>query len=107
VELLELETLSLYGLPQLARLPSLKPLAKLRTLQLGNMRGITDLSPIAQAPALEDLRFVRKMGIDAAAMRPLLKHPTLKFFDWFWEDVPQSQALPVIDALGLPKPPRL
>lgn len=104
VELHELETLSLYGLPHLDRLPSFAPLTRLRTVQLGQMRSFTDLSPVAEAPALEDLRFVRKLGIDAASMKPLVGHPTLKVFDWFWEDVPASQALPVLAVLGLPKP---
>jgi hypothetical protein len=72
-------------------------------VQLGSMRSLSDLAPVADAPALEDLRFVRKMGIDAASMKPLIGHPTLKVFDWFWEDVPASKALPVLEVLGLPK----
>jgi hypothetical protein len=104
VGLKELETLVLYGLPQLERLPSLAPLKRLRMLQLGSMRRFRDLAPVAEAPALEDLRFVRKMGVDAGSMTPLIGHPTLKVFDWFWEDVPASKALPVLDVLGLPKP---
>jgi hypothetical protein len=104
VELRDLESLSLYGLAHLERLPSLAPLTKLRMVQLGQMRSFRDLSPVAEAPALEDLRFVRKLGIDADSMKPLLGHPTLKVFDWFWEDVAASQALPVLAVLGLPKP---
>jgi hypothetical protein len=105
VRMTKLESLDLYGLPQLDRLPSLGPLLKLRRLQLGSMRALSDLRPVADAPALEELRFVRKMGVDADSMKVLVGHPALKYFDWFWEDVPASKALPVIAALGLPKPP--
>lgn len=104
VELRDLESLNLYGLPHLERLPSLAPLLKLRTVQLGQMRSFGDLSSVAAAPMLEDLQFVRKMGIKAAAMKPLVGHPTLRVFDWFWEDVPATQALAVLAVLGLPKP---
>ena len=105
VHLVNLESLVLYGLPRLERLPSLAPLRVLRTLELGSMRIFRDLAPVADAPALEELRFVRKIGVDADSMKVLLGHPNLKYFDWFWEDVPDSKALPVLAVLGLPKPP--
>lgn len=104
-QLPNLESLVLYGLPQLERLPSFARLHRLRMLQLGSMRSFRDLRPVAEAPALEELRFVRKIGVDAEAMKVFLGHPTLQYFDWFREDVPDSKALPVLAVLGLPKPP--
>jgi hypothetical protein len=104
--LTELEMLSLYGLPRVSRLPSLAGLTKLRRLELGQMKSLNDLSSVAAALALEELILIRKLDIGAATVAPLQGHPTLRRFEWLWEDVPASRALPVLAALPLPKPER-
>jgi hypothetical protein len=101
----ELEILSLYGIPGVTRLPSLADLHRLRRVELGQMRDLSDLSALAEAPALEELYLLRKLDITAESVKPLQGHPTLRAFDWAWEDVPEWRALPVLDALPLPDPP--
>jgi hypothetical protein len=103
--LVGLEILSLYGLAHIERLPSFARLVKLRRVEIGQMRSLTDLSGLVTAPALQELLLVRRIPIDADAVRPFLGHPTLKAFDWFWEDVPSSRAGPVLGVLGLSEKP--
>ena len=50
----------------------------------------------AVATALEELILYRKIGIDAEAITVMRGHPSLRWFEWFWEDVPASRALPVL-----------
>jgi hypothetical protein len=98
--LVGLEILSLYGLAHVKRLPSLRPLVHLRRVEIGQMRELSDLAGVAHAPGLEELFLVRRLPINADTMRPFFGHPTLKVFDWFWEDVPVSQASPVLEAMS-------
>ncbi len=99
--LVGLEILSLYGLAHVTQLPSFGRLLHLRRVEIGQMRSLTDVSGLANAPALDELLFVRRLPIDLDAVRPLLGHPTLRAFDWFWEDVPWSRAGPVLQAMRL------
>jgi hypothetical protein len=98
--LVGLEILSLYGLAHVERLPSCKRLMHLRRAELGQMRSLTDLAGLAEAPGLKELLFSRKLPIDIKSVEPFRRHPTLRAFDWFLEDVPWSQAGPVMEALG-------
>lgn len=100
----ELESLSLYGLSRIEVLPSFAASRRLRSVELGQMRRLHDIRGIAQAPALEELRFVRKLAVTAAGMEAFVGHRSLKRFGWFSEDVPLSQARAVLDALPLPRP---
>ena len=102
-QLSELEYLSLYGCPRIGSLPSLLGLTKLRRVELGQMKNLADISPLLGASALEELLFVKRLAVRVDDIRPLLGHPTLRTFDWFWEDVPASQAMPVLEALALPR----
>jgi len=105
--LVGLEILSLYGLAHVARLPDFARLVNLRRIEIGQMRSLTDLSSLVGAPALEELLLVKNVPIDADAVRPFLGHPTLKAFNWFWEDVPWSRAGPVLEALNRLEKPAL
>lgn len=98
-----LEFLSLYGLRHIRHLPPLGSLPLLKRVELGQMRDLQDVSALLGATALEELLFVKRLGINADAIAPLRHHPSLKMFDWVWEDVPASQARPVLEALPLPK----
>jgi hypothetical protein len=97
----QLEFLSLYGLPRVTALPDLSGLTKLKRVELGQMRNLGDVAAIAAAPSIEELYLVRRVGVRAEDLRVLRDHPTLRAFDWFWEDVPVSQAEPALDALPL------
>jgi hypothetical protein len=102
-QLEQLEYLSLYGFPRIAELPSLVRLTKLKRVELGQMKNLADVSSLLAASALEELLFVKRLAVRVDDIRPLLRHPTLRTFAWIWEDVPASQAIPVLEALALPR----
>jgi hypothetical protein len=97
----KLEYLSLYGLPRVEQLPPLENLPRLRRLELGQMKSLADLSPLLGAQALEELFFSKRLAVRVDDVRPLLRHPTLRAFEWVMEDVPVSQVTPVLKALNL------
>jgi hypothetical protein len=100
-----LESLALFGLAQVTALPSFAELRRLRFVQVGQMVRLHDLSGIALAPAIEELRFTQRLGVTPASMKPFVGHPTLARFGWWWsEGVPASQGNPVLEALPLARP---
>jgi hypothetical protein len=105
-DLVGLEILSLYGLAHIRRLPSFDRSTLLRRVEVGQMRSLVDISSLAGAPALEELYLVRKLPLDAESVRPLRGHPTLRAFDWYFEDVPWSRVEPVLQALPTPEKAR-
>jgi len=104
-ELRALESLALFSLPKIEVMPSLAELTRLRFIQLGQMIRLYDLAGVAQAPALEELRFTQRLGVTAESMKPFVGHPTLARFGWSWDEgVPAARARAVLDALPLPRP---
>ena len=104
-ELRALESLALFSLPKIEVMPSLSGLTRLRFVQLGQMIRLRDLAGVAQAPALEELRFTQRLGVTAESMKPFLGHPTLARFGWWWDEgVPAARGRAVLDALPLPRP---
>src|SRR5205823_4676113 len=79
--LVGLEILSLYGLAHVERLPSLRSLGRLRRAEIGQMRSLSDLTGLAEAPCLEELQLHRKLSIDVDTMRVFTRHSTLRAFD--------------------------
>ena len=104
-DLSNLESLALFGVPQIESMPSLAGMGKLRFVQVGQMRRLRDLTGVAEAPALEELRFTQRLGVTAESMKPFVGHPTLARFGWAWDEgVSAAQARSVLDALPLPRP---
>lgn len=104
-ELPSLESLSLFSLPRIEAMPSLARLPKLRFVQVGQMIRLHDIAGIAEAPALEELRFVKQLAVTAESMKPLVGHPTLARFGWWWDEgVSAPQARAVLEVLPLPRP---
>jgi hypothetical protein len=100
-----LESLSLFSVPKIESIPSLAGLPRLRFVQLGNMVRLRDLSGVAQAPVLEELRLTQRLAVTAESMKPFVGHPTLARFGWWWDEgVPASRAKAALDALPLPRP---
>ena len=100
--LASLELLRLYGLPRVTELPDFSPLVNLARLELGSMKGLVGIGPALAAPALEELMFIRSIGLaehDAQAMRD---KTSLREFGWFAEDVPDRIWMPVLDTVGKP-----
>jgi hypothetical protein len=100
-----LESLALFGLPKVTAMPSLRRLRNLRFVQVGQMVRLHDVSGIADAPALEELRFTQRLAVTPESMVPFLGHPTLARFGWSWDEgVPAARGRAVLDALSLPRP---
>jgi hypothetical protein len=101
-ELRALRCLVLYGLPQVTTLPSLAPLISLKRADIGQMRALTSLDGLLQAPALRELLLVRKVNVTEDDVQRIVSHPTLQRFGWFPEDVPDRVWVPVVAKIPLP-----
>ncbi|HEY3411709.1 MAG TPA: hypothetical protein VGM51_01485 [Armatimonadota bacterium] len=77
-EVTTLQNLLLQALKNVTALPSFRPLRCLRRVTLDTMKGLTDLSPVADAPALEELFVFAGNQLKPDDFRPFLGHPTLK-----------------------------
>lgn len=99
-----LEYLSIYGQPRIESLPDLAPLIHLERLQLGSLKGLRNgIGPALRAPGLRELSLIRAMALakdDAALARD---HPTLRTFDWFFEDGPRRIVEPVLAIVNKPR----
>jgi len=69
------------------------------------MPGLLSLHGLLQAPRLRELELVKKVKINASDVDEIVKHPTLKNFGWFAENVPDKVWLPVVKKIGLPPAP--
>lgn len=94
-----LEFLSLYGLPRVQAVPSLRENEKLAVLQLGSLKGLRTLAGVIAAPALRSLQLIRRVPVRTEDVEGLASHPTLEQFDWLAEDVPWRIVEPVVDRL--------
>ena len=97
-----LEYLSVYGLPQVSELPSLAGLGSLRFLSVGSMKGLRGLTGFLDAPVVEELELVRKVGLEPGGADRIATHPTLRAFRWYAEDVPLHVWTPVVERVGKP-----
>ncbi len=104
IALADLKLLSLYGLPRVEMAPSFKGLKQPRRLELGSMKGLRTIEPCLDAPNLTELLIIRKMGNGSVDPGLIRKHASLRYFEWFGEDVPDKVWHPVVEAVGLPKP---
>jgi hypothetical protein len=73
-----LQFLFLQSLPHVHCLPDLSHLNRLRKVYLENMKGITDFTPLANAPVLEEFIHVDARGRVPSDYSELLKCPTLR-----------------------------
>ncbi len=81
-DVVTLDHLFLQSLKRITRLPSFRRLERLRTVYLERLPGITDLSGVAEAPALDVLRLVDFRHASAEIVRPFIGHPTLREATW-------------------------
>lgn len=102
-ELKTLQLLSLYGLPQVRELPSFASLGSLRRLEVGSMKGLSQLAPALEAPGLTELVLLRSVALAQRDPEAIKSHPNLREFAWFAEDVPQKIWAPVVEHVGLPR----
>ena len=73
-----LQFLYLQSLPKVTEFPSLAILKNLRRIYLENMKGLSNLTPIAAAPALEEFNFAAAVHLQPKDFSAFLKHKTLK-----------------------------
>src|SRR3546814_10467712 len=74
--------LSLYGLAKVAVLPSLATLSDLKRVELGQMKGISSIGPVLEAPELRELSLLKIVPVAREDIPLLQRHPTLERFDW-------------------------
>ncbi|MBN8662902.1 MAG: hypothetical protein J0M35_21225 [Candidatus Obscuribacter phosphatis] len=99
--LFSLQYLSLDHLSQIDHLPAMSALRGLRRIDIINLSKLTDLSPIASCPVLEDLVLVATKNIGGDDFRCFQTHPTLKHV---WTDLgSQRRNSEVHSLLGLPR----
>ena len=77
-EMVGLQYLFLQALRKVERLPDLSRLTALRRIDLENMKGLTDLTTLVTAPALEELIYVSAQGRESKQFAELLAKGTLK-----------------------------
>lgn len=76
-DLTGLTTLKLDWMRNVAVLPSLERLARLESVTLDTMKGLTDLSPVAAAPGLRRLEVLAMPQLTADSFTCFVGHPTL------------------------------
>ena len=77
-DLESLKTLHLDWMRNVKSLPSLARLVRLDNVKLDTMKGLTDLSPIAAAPALRRLSVIAMPQLKAESFRCFIGHPRLE-----------------------------
>jgi len=97
------ELLSLYGLPQVTQIPSLAGLVKLARAEIGSMKGLAGLTGLLDAPVLDELVLIRTVGLAFDDPARIAAHPSIRFFEWYAEDVPDKTWVPVIERVGKPR----
>jgi hypothetical protein len=73
-----LQYLFLQSLRNVKVMPSLSRLRFLRRIYLEAMKGLMDLQPVAEAPALEDLKVYSMHQLEPEDFRPFVGHRTLR-----------------------------
>ena len=96
-----LQFLFLQALRRVEKLPSFKRLHKLKRLHLETMKGLDDISPIAKAPALQELIVADTPQLLPEQFRCLVAHPTLEAATIGLGSIKRNEAVKQI--LGLPR----
>jgi hypothetical protein len=98
--LAHLQHLVLQALPRVRTLPSMAGMASLRRVTLDTMKGLTDLTPLRDAPALEEIVVVACPQLREEHFRPLVNHATLRRARVGTGSVKRNAAIQAL--LGLP-----
>ena len=73
-----LQNLHLQSLSRVSIMPDLRALSALRRIYLDNMKGLTDISSLEHAPALEEFIHVSASNMNLSDYEPLLRNPSLR-----------------------------
>ena len=101
-ELPSVRILRLQSMSAVTSLPSLGRMTRLRVLALDAMKGIADLTPVAAAPALEELLLVDMPQLGPESLRPFVGHPTLRRGIWGFGSAKRNAAAYELLPLGDP-----
>ncbi len=104
-DMISLRYVDLFGLPKVIELPSCARLVNLEHASIGQMRGLTSLHGLLQAPNLRELTLVNKINVSENDVNEIISHPAVKAFGWFADGVPDKVWVPVFKKIGLPPPP--
>lgn len=102
-----LEFLDLYGLSQLTALPPMQNLTNLRRVNLGQLRTLTNWTPLATLPRLEELELTNHLTPDLDVLAQLATRPTFTHFGWSAPDEPQRKVAAATQAADRPEPDNL
>lgn len=97
-----LQFISLYGLPRVTQIPSLRALVNLDRAEIGSMKGVGGISGLLEAPALTELLFIKKVGVTQVDAESIATHRTINKFAWFAEDVPDRVYSAFVERVGKP-----
>ena len=103
-EFTRLEFLRLYGLARVRQVPSLAHHRRLLRLEVGMMRTLEGISPLLDAPNLEELQLEEWVNVTPVDIDRMRSHPSLRAFNWWALDTPQRIWGPADEAIQLPKP---
>ena len=104
-EMTMLRYLVLYGLAKVTHLPSFSALTKLEHVSVGQMISLISLQGILEAPSLREFQLLKKVNVNEDDVEGIIKHPSIKQFSWFAEDVPNKVWAPVVEKIKLPPVP--
>jgi hypothetical protein len=76
-QLSQLKDLRSFWQPKIKRIPSFRHLKSLRTVEFDTLKGLTDLTGLAEAPSLEKITIVGAR-LDPGILKPLASHPKLR-----------------------------
>lgn len=88
-----LQFLFLQTLNKVEHLPSFKKLINLKRIHLETMKGIKDISPLADAPAIEDLIIGDMPQLHPNDFKQLIGHPSLKHAGIFLGNTKKNEAI--------------
>jgi hypothetical protein len=90
-ELPHLKDLRIFWQPKIKRFPSLRHLKSLQSVELDTLKGLTDLTGLAEAPSLEKITLVGAR-LDPQILKPLTRHPKLRRVDIALGSVQSNEA---------------
>ena len=99
-----LELLDLYGLSQLTALPKVQGL---RRVNLGQLRSLSDWTPLASLPGLEELELTNHLTPDLDVLAQLAANPTFARFGWSAPDEWQRKVAAATQVADRPQPDHL
>ncbi|MDT5018174.1 MAG: hypothetical protein QOD39_4334 [Mycobacterium sp.] len=102
-----LEFLDLYGLSRLTALPPMHGLTNLRRVNLGQLRSLSDWTPLTDLPQLEELELTNHLTPDLDVLAQLAARPTFARFGWSAPDESPRKVAEATQAADRPKPDHL